>query len=95
MGLAFTFFMSFEGSSYWFVYPNRGGIFLRENSNGLKVSHQTVVLMGSFGQSTDGKEMKNSLSLVRVEKSSPSRKMQHSLNSISCKTTCLYVTLER
>ena len=37
--LAFTFFMSFEGSSYWFVYPNRGRIFLRENSNGLKVGH--------------------------------------------------------
>ena len=35
--LAFTFFMSFEGSSYWFVYPNRGRIFLRENSNGLTV----------------------------------------------------------
>ena len=37
--LAFTFFMSFEGSSYWFIYPNRGRIFLRENSNGLKVLH--------------------------------------------------------
>ena len=35
--LAFTFFMSFEGSSYWFIYLNRGRIFLRENSNGLKV----------------------------------------------------------
>ena len=39
--LAFTFFMSFEGFSYWFIYPNRGRIFLRENSNCLKVWHKT------------------------------------------------------
>ena len=37
--LAFTFFTSFEGSSYWFVYPNRGRIYLRGSSNGLKVRH--------------------------------------------------------
>ena len=28
--------MSFEGSSYWFVYPNGARIFLLENSNGLE-----------------------------------------------------------
>ena len=44
--LAFTFFMSFEGSSYWFVYPNRGRIFLRENSNGLKVSRKCMETKG-------------------------------------------------
>ena len=37
--LAFTFFISFEGSSYWFVYPNRGWILWRGNLNGLKVGH--------------------------------------------------------
>ena len=37
LGIGLYFFMSFEGSSYWFVYPNRGRIFLRENSNGLTV----------------------------------------------------------
>ena len=34
--------MSFEGSFYWFVYPNRGRIFLRENSNGLTVRHRLL-----------------------------------------------------
>ena len=37
LGIGLYFFMSFEGSSYRFVYPNRGRIFLRKNSNGLKV----------------------------------------------------------
>ena len=46
--LAFTFFISFEGSSYWFVYPNRGRIFLRENSNGLKVGQSIYVSVSPY-----------------------------------------------
>ena len=43
LGIGLYFLCLFKAPCYWFISPNRGGTFLRENSNGIKVED-----VGSF-----------------------------------------------
>ena len=55
LGNGLYFYMSFEGSSYLFVYPNRGPIFLRGNSNGLTAFLQHITTYPN--RNPDGSKM--------------------------------------
>ena len=39
LGIGLYFLCLFKAPCHWSISPNRGGTFLRENSNGFKVHH--------------------------------------------------------
>ena len=39
LGIGLYFLCLFKAPCHWFISPNRGGTFLREDSNGIKVKH--------------------------------------------------------
>ena len=40
LGIGLYFLCLFKAPCHWSISPNRGGTFLRENSNGIKVCHK-------------------------------------------------------
>ena len=42
LGIGLYFLCLFKAPCHWSISPNRGGTFLRENSNGFKVGHYLV-----------------------------------------------------
>ena len=49
LGIGLYFLCLFKAPCHWFISPNRGGTFLREISNGIKVRHEDTNINIIFG----------------------------------------------